>query len=140
MDDAAVDIDLSVVDVSQLPPQVRELVRWIGLEQTYALLVERGGLPTYVPASPGADTILSEILEPEALERLCRELGGRTLDTPKADKIWRQVRDAAIREARAAGATHWALARQYRLSRRQIQNICNAQPEEPDPTGDLFES
>lgn len=55
------------------------------------------------------------------LTRLC---GGQSLYIPKHETLRRDGRDRAIR-ARFTGDNYRALARQYRLSERQVRKIIN---------------
>lgn len=126
---------LAQVDVDQLPPQLRELVRLIGLTEALNLVRARGGLPLTIPTDPTRARVLAEVLHPESVEALCRAWGGQTRDLPKPDKVIQQIRDQAIRQSEA---TAWELARRHRLTRRQITNIRREGRDEPSPQGDLF--
>lgn len=130
---------LHLVNPELLPPQVRMLVRLIGLPQTLRLLEARGGIPTYIPMQPGHATELHKIISAEALAALARsDLAGKTIELPKSDKIRLQIRNHAIRNARremSAAST----ARMFGLTRRQVINVNNAGREE-DGTGDLFDN
>lgn len=131
--------DLDLVNPDLLPPQVRELVRLIGLPQTLALLKARGGRPLAVPVHPHHCTALCGVLSREALAALCEEHGGTTLDLPKADKVHLQLRNHYIAEARAAGTKSGRqLAAELGLTWRQIKYISAEARNQDDNQGDLF--
>lgn len=60
----------------------------------------------------------------EAFLRLIRLCGGQSLYLPKLDSLQRDGRDREIR-ARFNGGNYRALARQFRLSERQVRKIIN---------------
>lgn len=139
--EAEVAEDLATVDTDRLPGQVRELVRLIGLAETLRLLQARGGIPTYVPYDPARAQVLCAILARHSVDALCRAMGGQTIETPMPDRVLLQLRNRAIIEDRRRGHSHARLAREHRLSRRQIINILQQQETDAqteDPTPDLF--
>ena len=130
---------LEAVNCDFLPPQVRRLVKIIGLEQTWRLLEARGGIPTYIPEFPDRAGVLKEILTLESIRKLVSDFGsGRVIETPKSDKIKEQVRNLAIDSDAAAGMNNVELARKWDLTRRQIINIRSRLHGEAAP--DLFSS
>ncbi len=127
--------DLDVIDPALLPPQVRQLVRAIGIAETLTLLDKRGGVPLYVPEDPERSN-LTDIIRPESVAALAAMYPRERFDLPKADSLRRQIRDHYIREARRKGMKSGRqLARELGLSWRMIKYICS-EPE--DTTGDLF--
>lgn len=117
--------DYSHIQLDKLPPQIRGLVRLIGVAETWRLLDVRGGRPTYIPADADRPSILHEIISAESVAALAKsEYGGRTIDMPMVDKLMLQIRDAEIVE-RKQTATKSELARQFKLSTRMIQIIWN---------------
>lgn len=130
--------DLGVIDERLLPPQLRTLVKLIGVAETLRLLAARGGVPTYIAQDP-EQSALREFLQRESVEILCGHFGREVIDLPKADKLLAQIRNHYIREARRHGTKSGRqLARELGLSWRMIKIIC-AEGREEDPTGDLFE-
>lgn len=130
--------DLGVIDERLLPPQLRTLVKVLGVAETLRLLQARGGVPTYIAQNP-EQSALREILSPQALEALCAQFGREVIDLPKPDKLLAQIRNHYIREVRRRGTKSGRqLARELGLSWRMIKIIC-AEGREEDPTGDLFE-
>lgn len=132
--------DLDLVDVDQLPPQVRGLVRLIGLPETVRLLEARGGRPTYVPRDPNGATELGEILSQQALQQLSGTWPGETLDLPKPDKIATQIRTQYIIEARRRGLKSGRqLAQEFGLTYRWVKALCaQARDGRAENQADLF--
>lgn len=128
--------DLSSVDVDQLPPQLRQLIRLIGIADTWLLLRERGGTTLQVPVRAERSALI-DIISANALALLCKEFGGTRLELPVCDSIMRQVRNQQILSDRAQGMSYPALATLYGLTRRQVINICGSGLEE-NPTLSLF--
>lgn len=116
--------DLAGVDLRLLPPQLRNLVRLIGLPETVKLLRARGGRPTYIPANPGQAKLLKEVLCDASLTALAREYGNQTIDLPKADKVLKQIRDQYILQACSQGCKSGReLAEEFGLTWRSIKYI-----------------
>ena len=67
---------------------------------------------------------IAEVLGMEGFLALAGLCGGQNLYIPKLDSLEREGRDREIR-ARFNGANYRALARQFRLSERQIRKIIN---------------
>jgi hypothetical protein len=113
--------DLSLVDEALLPPQVRALVRLIGLPETFLILEGRGGIPLRVPKSAARAQVLRDLgLSEASIRALVAEMADRTIDVPKPDKVLQQLRDVALRAERQAGASAAEVARRYRLTRRWV--------------------
>lgn len=126
------------VDPRLLPPQLRELVRLIGLAHTLRLVEARGGAPLYVGLSVEGAGVLRELLPAEAVAALVAHYAGHTLRLPKPDKILQQLRDRAIRAARGA-ATKRELATLYGLTTERVRQIWReGEAEEPGSTLPLF--
>jgi hypothetical protein len=129
---------LKYVDPDQLPPQVRELVRCIGLSETYTLLKDRGGAPLYIPETYDRAWVLRQMLEPESVMSLIKAYHGRQIEMPKADKILLQLRNNHIREQKKeTGMNNCQIAIEHNLSRRHVINILREE-DETEVSGDLF--
>lgn len=126
---------LDLVDADQLPPQIRQLVRLIGLPATFRLLDARGGTPLRIPVDPHRAEILIAILEPTAIQALSAALGGQTLELPKVDKMLLQIRNLAIREARKTMSAS-EVARAFKLTRRMVIYVGGKESNSDQP--DLF--
>ncbi|MEW5790016.1 MAG: Mor transcription activator family protein [Pseudomonadota bacterium] len=114
----------------------RYLERLIGREALETLIQTCGGLSIQIPKRPPMAGPLLD-LPLSAQEALARVFGGTELYVPKCDGATRAARNAAIRAAYDGGARVADLARQYRLTERQIWNILGS-AEEPDLQGTLF--
>ena len=132
------------IDLQPLSPQMRRLVRALGVAATLKLLEERGGTRVYISGGrQRADRrMLKALIGAEAAEAFYAEFGAHApeLDLPKADKLLMQMRDDAIRLDKAQGLSFDLVARKYRLTRRRVIDICG-EPGRPNSTavqGDLF--
>lgn len=135
-------MDARVLDLGPLPHTLSQLIRLIGVPDTLRLLEARGGLRYRVPRHPERAEVLTRLISRESVRTLCEALGDQEIDLPKSDKLHAQIRDAAIRAERAAGASAAEVARRYRLTRRRVLQITaeTETPREPmQVTLDLFE-
>lgn len=117
------DADLAGVNVQLLIPLVRQLIDLIGIVNTLSLLEARGGTPLLVPVHADQAEVLKAILPMDAVTALCTALPRQWLNLPKADRILRQVRDYYLRKDREQ-LTAPVVAVKYKLTRRQVINIC----------------
>jgi hypothetical protein len=114
--------DLEHIDVRQLPHSLQMLVACIGLENAFRLTCVYGGRPKYIPKH-AQRTSLALILSPEALQALINDFAGISLEIPKSDHFFRQIRNQHIQMGISDGVSRSALAEKYGLSLRQIANI-----------------
>jgi hypothetical protein len=115
--------DLSLENLSGL---LRELADILGLPATYRLVDRAGGLYLSIPRDPAkAAERLLPLLEDDktALHALCYHFGGERIPIPKADSLYRRLRNQAIRAEFAAGVKPPDLARRYRLTLNTIYVI-----------------
>lgn len=130
------DAELEAVNADLLPPQMRRLVRLIGMAATLTLLEKRGGVTLRIPINADEAVVLQGILPMAAIVQLCEALGGQRLELPKIDKIVKQLRNLAMQnERKLLSAAQVAL--KYDLCRRQVINICKSVAD--DRQADLFE-
>lgn len=73
---------------------------------------------------PGEYQDIVDDLGLENFLKLCRLCGGQDLYVPKIESLMREGRNREIR-SRFDGANYRILARQFRLSERQIRTIIN---------------
>lgn len=133
------DLEIHLVDEQLLPPQIRMLVREIGMAATLQLLEARGGTPYRIPKNPDRAQVLRDVgLSSKAIERLCEAFGDHLLDVPMPTKVRNQLRDMAIRAERAAGRSGAQVARRYGLTRRRVVQISSGQ-EDDERIRDLFD-
>ena len=126
--------DIDLINPDLLPPQVRQLVRIMGMVDTLNLLAKRGGIPTYVPAQVDNTSILLDIISHDGFVALVKHYHGSFIDLPKIDKTLAQLRDHYICNASKSGRQ---LAREHGLTYRMIKYI-KARQRDEDPNGDLF--
>jgi hypothetical protein len=107
-----------------LPPVLRAIVRALGFARAMEWLGEFGGVNVTLPKHHTTALALSDDELARLRGHLARHLdaAGR-LWLPKADRLLRRTRDECIRRQRNNYSVN-ALARLYRLSSRQIINIC----------------
>lgn len=80
---------------------------------------------------PGDLRRIAELAGVENALRIAREFGGAYIYIPKLDHLYREVRDASIREEFDSNKKSVReLARQHNLTERQIYSILNVQPED----------
>ena len=112
-----------------LPPVLRAVVRALGLMRAQEWLRDYGGVSIILPQYRTDALSLTDAELQAMRETLAPHLdaAGRFW-VPKADKIMIRARDEVIRRERPRTSIR-VLARRYRLSDRQILNICR----EDDP-------
>ena len=120
-------LDLSQIDISQLPHSLQALIECIGIENAYQLTCTYGGRPKYIPKHRER-TKLADVLPAEALDALIKRFAGVALEIPKADHFLRQLRNQQIQKESANGLSRSLLANKYGLSLRQIGNIRRQEP------------
>lgn len=110
------------IELSQLGPQLKRLVRAIGVPATLRLLAARGGTRLKLPLKPEGECL--RFLAESDLSKLIAEFeAGTDLWLPMDDKINAQLRNASIRADYAAGVSRTQLALTHHLTIRQILNI-----------------
>ena len=114
--------DLEHIDVRQLPHSLQVLVACIGMENAFRLTCVYGGRPKYIPKH-AQRTSLALILSPEALRAFINDFAGISLEIPKSDHFFRQIRNQNIQMGISDGISRSVLAEKYGLSLRQIANI-----------------
>ncbi|MCF5053667.1 transcriptional regulator [Pseudomonas syringae] len=114
--------DLEHIDVHQLPHSLQVLIACVGLESAFRLTCVYGGRPKYIPKH-AQRTSLALILSPESLQALIDDFAGISLEIPKSDHFFRQIRNQNIQMGISDGLSRSALAEKYGLSLRQIANI-----------------
>lgn len=127
--------NLELVNPALLPPRIRELVAIIGLPETLVLLQHCGGVPCHIPSTTDRSH-LKHVLQPASMAALAdSRLAGRVIEMPKPDKILTQIRNLAVR-AKVQQVGKLRTAREFRLSRRHVINLCR--DADDDPMLDLF--
>lgn len=115
-----------------LPAVLRAVVRALGFGRAQEWLADHGGVNVDIPAR----RTQALGLDGDELARLRETLAphmsasGRVW-MPKADKLFKHVRNAQMRRERASTTIN-GMARQYGLSSRHILNICREDDRQPD--------
>lgn len=115
----------AAIDERMLPPQLRRIVRAIGVSSAFVLLRWRGGRRLKLPRDSQRSE-LAEIIGANALDALIAEFGAHEILTlPKVDKMILQLRDVQIcaEYASGSGKSIPELAGLYGLTARHILNI-----------------
>ncbi|MBU2712153.1 MULTISPECIES: Mor transcription activator family protein [Zooshikella] len=115
-------IDFSLIKVDKLPLTLQELVDCIGIKQTFILTLKYGGRPLYIAKNPDR-SVLQSFLDEYAVNALSERFSGTTLEIPKKDHFFRQLRNQAIVSDTEKGASRRELAVKYGLCLRHIGNI-----------------
>lgn len=128
------------IDTSQLPPQLRMLIRNLGFQYAVKLIQALGGTSLYVPQAvrPEHTTHRAwEILGEEGFRRLVLHYGNTNVTLPKADSLVRQARHQYVLSLLSRGipVREIALASGYCV--RSIELI-HAKHTPVDVQGDLF--
>ena len=115
--------DLDAVTRDDLPPGFREVADVIGLPDTLALVVRRGGTRLTIPRRLRADHPISQALNPAAARKIAAHFAGEKLNIPTFNTITRRQRDSAIRAAFDDGARVHELVARFGIGDRQIWEI-----------------
>ena len=129
-------ISLEEVDIVDLPPLARELVRLIGFSSTMRLVDLYPGLPCYVPKQASAEHKLAAI-GMGAFEKLVSAFGGETLTVPNCKLAMTKLRHRNARKLRAQGYTQTQVAHLTGITPRQVRNI-EAMEVPVEKNGSLF--
>ena len=102
----------------------RALVGLLGEEAALRLATECGGEQFCMPrAADSSHRLAAAIGDASLYERMTRKWGGCKIYVPTEASVRRVARDTRIRKRRAKGATTSRIAREERLSVRQVCNI-----------------
>lgn len=118
--------ELASVDVKPLPPQAKQIIQLIGIEQAWLIFTHRGGRDLRIPVGYHHDTELHQLLELNAAALMIGQFSGQVIAVPKPDKIVQQIRNRRIYQARQQGESASELARHFNLTRRAVLSICKA--------------
>lgn len=130
-------MDTARIDPTLLPPSAKRLVRVIGWDRTWALLESWGG--QRIALHDHGHREVWALLGAERIRTLRAEFGA-AVELPRATLALRRAHHAAMRAARADGATYNQLAGAFGCTRRTAINVCGpASNDETDPAQpDLF--
>lgn len=121
---------------SPLPRSVQEIADVIGrdaalmlvdkLPRAYSPCHPSGKVILYVPQQVRVDHPLVALLGIDLATKMVRAFGGMMLQPAICTALRVGERDEAIRAMRASGVSVQAIAREFRISDRQVRNICAA--------------
>lgn len=130
--------DLADLSTDLLPQVLQDFVRLIGLAATMILVEHFGGRRLYIPINPRADHQLAKLVGLDNLTQLSKVYGLEDhFDIPKAERALRHLRDQRIR-AEYGPKSASILAREHRLTERQIWNIVGRQADANPDQNSLF--
>ena len=131
-------MDSDGIDTGLLPPQLRAIVKAIGVAETLVLLEARGGVRLWVPESDNRSVVLRELLQPESVAALVDRFGGQRLELPMKSTLLVQWRNHQI-VADSRTMSYTDLARKYGITRRwAIKMVREWATEVDDDQFDLF--
>lgn len=115
--------DATAVQMEDLPPKLRELVRLIGLAPAMAIVKHWGGLRIKIPEKYHEDHALVRVAGREAMVKLVDAYAVQNLYIPRAVTAMNALRNVDIVRRLEGGASGSTLAREYGMSERQIWKI-----------------
>lgn len=118
-----------LIDSDLLPQLLQDFERLIGLPATLDLVRVYGGLRIYIPTPERVrpEHQLAKVIGEDRLKALAEVYGGEDHFTlPKAERAILALRNARIAHAYGHHKTVRELAREHRLTERQIERIVAA--------------
>lgn len=125
------------LDLRQFTPQMKRLIRALGVADTALLLRWRGGRRLCLPQSAERSE-LAQLIGPAAVQKLIEIFGAGTwIQLPKVDKIILAERNKEILAEYAAGHSISEIAVRYGLTWRRVWGIVSdgGLPVLGDPAG-----
>lgn len=111
------------VQLNQLPPMLRMIVRCMGEADAFKLVEALGGTKLRVPQSFAEDHVLLDIISVRAFLALINEYGGIDIQLPKYDSVLRQFRHQRVNALLDQGFTNKEVALATNYTQRQVINI-----------------
>lgn len=102
---------------------LRELSNAIGLPDTLEIVRRWGGRDLYVPVKVEPRDPLALTIGLESARRLVKFYGGQQLQLPAERNALLDLRNAAIVEEAAGGASHEQIGLRYGLTRQAVSHI-----------------
>lgn len=110
------------IDVDELPPKLRLMIKDIGFAAAVKLAQALGGTSLYVPGEVGPNHAL-EVIGPEAFALLVEHYGNTNITLTKADSLFRQVRHRRVIDLAASGKRVREIAMDTGYSARSVELI-----------------
>lgn len=96
------------------------------VEAVGSLLAQWGGLPLFVPRSPGPEHPIVAIAGPELARLLASRYGGERVNMPIGQAFRRELLRREVFALKRAGLNHVQIARRLSLHLRWVQRIASA--------------
>lgn len=130
---------LQDVNLHLLPPQLKVLVRLMGLQPAMRLVEMRGGTRMIVPVHCRAEHWLNDVVGPVAFAALVADSAGVVMDLPKYDAVLRQWRHQQVHEL-SRHLTDGEVALRTGYTRRHVINIRQAEAQAAGAQWDMFDA
>lgn len=117
---------------------VDRMINLLGVNDAMALAARCGGTVVYVPCEKVPESVLARTVGADVAARLAEHYGGADLSIPLCAAILRKERDIELRERYAAGTSASRLAREFRMTERNVWYILARDPLDDDSQGSLF--
>lgn len=105
-------------------PIIQTIAEIIGEEEARVLAEKKAGQRVYVPATPGDEHMICQIIRCDSAKKLARIFGGQTIEMPSLAGHTKKLRNEQIAND-ARTMTRAQLAEKWRLSQRHIKRILN---------------
>lgn len=111
------------IELNQLPPMLRMLVRCMGESDAFKLVESLGGTKLRVPQAFVEGHLLLDVISVRAFLGLINEYGGIDVQLPKYDSVLRQIRHKRVNALLDQGLTNKEVALATNYTQRQVINI-----------------
>lgn len=109
------------------PQSLLVIAEYCGDQIALAIWKHYGGTHLSVPSTVTEQHHLAQNLGLDHAQRFCEQFSGELFCIPNCKRLQEAARNAVIREQRKQGCLLSVLARENKLTDRQIQNICAVQ-------------
>lgn len=132
------EVDATQIDLSVMPPLMREICKTIGVTDGLKLIEAYGGRRLYVNSTACPDCPLARVISMEALQKLVARFAGARLHLTKIDKVHIQLKHRLLHEMKAAKKPASAIAETLGYSERRVYQL-TSKPLVDEKNRDLFE-
>lgn len=123
---ATPNLPVSIFTEEFTPKTLRLIAEYCGDGVALGVWHHYGGGHLSVPSKVTEDHHLAQNLGLQDALLLCEKFSGELFQVPKANKILIMIRNQVIRRQRQQGKLQFQLAREHKLTERQIQTICSS--------------
>lgn len=117
------DSTIQSIQLNQLPPMLRMLVRCMGESDAFKLVEALGGTKLRVPQAFVEDHVLLDVISARAFLGMIQEYGGIDIQLPKYDSVLRQIRHKRVTALLDQGFSNKEVALATNYTQRQVINI-----------------